>query len=140
MSTNLTNEYFENYIINFRKTPERFASFLDINELKLYGVNNNDFWKNYIININKVNSPEFLEENGLHKYLARIFFIENASGKFYLLEKLPVNKVEINEVEVDKIASELTELGVEVDKSSATIVDNYTNKIKFLKYKILKDK
>ena len=138
MKHDLIENNLNNYINSFREDPTLYADILTPNDIKQYGISNNDFWKKFIINLDDKKIGNFLKDNGLYKYLARIYFITHKGQKLYLIEKLPP-ATRYDKTKIDELATELGEQNIVVDKNSAVLVDKTTNNYKFKRYKISKD-
>ena len=136
MITDIKENNVKQYVKSFTNNPERFAIKLWNNELKEYGVRNSDFWKKFIINLNNIQNDEFLEDKGLYKHLARMYFVGEDDKKQYLIEKLHSNSKKINKEKVEEIATQLKEKGVIVNIGSAVLIDEEKQQYKFLKYTI----
>ncbi len=139
MITDLKENNYITYVNSFIGNPTNFADILSMESLKEYGVDNNEFWKNYIINLSDIKDKSFLDDKGLHKHLAKMYFIKLDNKKIYLIEKLPPCREKDMNI-INALAEQLKKEGIEVDVSSAVLVDKKTNRYKFLKYKITKEK
>jgi len=139
MITDIRKNNIKQYINNFEINPERFATKLTNEQVKSYGVCNNEFWKSFIVNIDKLEDDIKLKDVGLYENLARIYFVTSKGEKMYLLEKFMVDlKPHIKE-KIGELAQKLRNEGVDVDINSAILVDNQNQIYKFMRYQIKRD-
>ncbi len=139
MNTSLIDNNLKNYVSTFRQNPTAFANPLTLNEIKQYGITNNEFWKKFIINMNDDdnNTNAILDDNGLYENLAKIYFIQKDNKKLYLVEKLPPITTK-NIEDIKQTAEKLKQNGIEVDVNSAVLIDYKNKRYKFSKYKIVR--
>lgn len=136
MIRTIEDNFNKTYRIQFIENPENFATILSYDDLRSYGVENNEFWKKFIVNIND-EKQDVLASNGLYEHLAKIYFVTKQNKKIYLMEKLLDCGVH-NQQTIQKIADELKKQKIIVDVSSAVLVDGKEG-YKFLKYRIEKE-
>lgn len=139
MITNIRENNNKQYVNSFRLYPERFANKLTNEQVKVYGVCNNEFWKSFIVNIDKMKDDSKLKDVGLYENLARIYFLTLKGEKMYLVEKFTVNLKPHNKEKILELAQKLRNEGVEVDLSSAILVDKQKQIYKFTRYLIKRD-
>ena len=138
MIITIKDNIINNFRNDFNQNPNKFATLLNSEQLKEYGVANTDFWKSFIINMDRDDNNDIIISNeGLYFYLAKIYFITYEDKKLYMLEKLP-NNLKPNIEEVKIIAQQLEKQNIFVDIQSAVLIDEETKQYKFRKYKILK--
>lgn len=135
MKHDLFSDNLKLYEKTIRANPNLFADILSQDQIKQYGITNNEFWKKYIVNLDREITKKDFENEGLHKYLARIYFITFNGQKCYMVEKLP-QQTPIDTKIIDEIANNLQKQGILVDKKSAALIDKEKGLYKFAKYTI----
>lgn len=136
MITDIRENNIKQYVNSFKISPERFANKLTNEQLKSYGVCNNEFWKSFIVNIDSMKDDKKLKDVELYENLARIYFVTSRGEKMYLVEKFIVDFKPHNKEKILELAQKLSNEGVEVDLNSAILVDKEKQIYKFTHYQI----
>ena len=139
MITDIRKNNIKQYVESFRLNPERFANKLTKEQVKFYGVCNNEFWKSFIVNIDKMTDDSKLEEIGLYENLARIYFVTGNGERRYLVEKFTFDLKPHNKQKILELAQKLKKEGVEVDLNSAILIDKQNQTYKFTRYQIIRN-
>lgn len=139
MITDVRENNLSQYIKNFKSNPEKFANMLTNEQVRAYGVYNNDFWKSFIVNIDTLSSDNKLKDVGLYENLARIYFVTSNNNKMYLIEKISFDLKPHDDSKIQELVNKLKMEGVEVDPSSVKLIDCEKQIYKFSKYQIKRD-
>ena len=139
MITDVRKNNINLYVDRFEKNPELFATKLTNDQVKVYGICNNEFWKSFIVNIDRLKDDNQFKDVGLYENLARIYFVTLRGERTYLVEKFNYNLKPHDKIKIEEIAQRLKKEGVEVDLSSAILVDKEKQIYKFTRYQIKRD-
>ena len=139
MITDVRKNNINLYVDRFEKNPELFATKLTNDQIKVYGICNNEFWKSFIVNIDRLKDDNQFKDVGLYENLARIYFVTLRGERIYLVEKFNYNLKPHDKIKIEEIAQRLKKEGVEVDLSSAILVDKEKQIYKFTRYQIKRD-
>ena len=139
MITDIRENNIKQYVNSFEFNPERFATKLTNEQVKVYGICNNDFWKSFIVNIDKLKDDRQFKDVGLYENLARIYFVTLKGERIYLVEKFNYDLKPHDKAKIEEIAQKLKNEGVEVDLNSAILVDKEKQIYKFTRYQIKRD-